>query len=60
MKLIEDKDNPGLLGIIESPEDIKNCKRMVNNLNQDLIDSGFDKYQFEFIRRGDKAYIERV
>lgn len=60
MKLIDDKDNPGLVGVIESKDDIDDCKKMVENLNQDLVDSGFDKYQFEFIRRGNMAYIERV
>lgn len=60
MKLINDKDNPGLVGIIESSDDIIDVKRMVDNLNRDLVDSGFEKYQYEFIRRGKKAYIERV
>ena len=60
MKLVNDKDNPGLIGIIDSPKDITELQTMVNNLNKDLIDSGFDKYQYEFIRRGNKAYIERV
>jgi len=60
MRLIKDKDNPGLLGIIETTDEIDDFKKMVDNLNNDLIDSGFDQYKFKFIRRGDKAYIERV
>lgn len=60
MKLINDKDNPGLLGIIESPDEVPQFRKMVDVLNQDLIDSGFDKYRYEFIRRGNKAYIERI
>lgn len=60
MKLIDDKDNPGLVGIIESLDDVTTVRKMVDNLNRDLVDSGFEKYQYEFIRRGNKAYIERV
>jgi len=60
MRLVNDKDNPGLLGIIEKPTEVEEFKRMVDNLNQDLVDSGFDQYRYEFIRRGNKAYIERV
>lgn len=60
MRLINDKDNPGLLGIIESPDEVPQFKKMVDVLNQDLIDSGFDKYRYEFIRRGNKVYIERI
>ena len=60
MKLINDKDNPGLVGVIESIDDINDCKKIVDNLNRDLVDSGFEQYKFEFIRRGKMAYIERV
>jgi hypothetical protein len=60
MRPIKDKDNPSLVGIIESPEDVTNVKKMIDNLNQDLIDSGFEKYQYEYIRQGDKIFIERT
>jgi len=60
MRLVEDKDNPGLVGIIESPEDINDVKKMIDNLNKDLIDSGFEQYQYEYIRRGNKIFIERT
>lgn len=60
MRLMKDKDNPGLIGIIESPDDVINVKKMVDNLNQDLIDSGFEQYQYEYIRRGNKIFIERT
>jgi len=60
MKLVQDKDNPGLIGIIESPDDVINVKKMIDNLNKDLIDSGFEQYQYEYIRRGNKIFIERT
>lgn len=60
MKLVQDKDNPDLVGIIESSDDILTVKRMVDNLNKDLVDSGYDQYQYKSIRRGNKLYIERT
>jgi len=60
MRLMKDKDNPGLIGIIESADDVTNVKKMIDNLNQDLIDSGFEQYQYEYIRRGNKIFIERT
>ena len=60
MKLVNDKNNPGLIGIIEKKDDVTEVKKMVSNLNNDLVDSGFEQYQYKFIRRGNKAYIERV
>jgi len=60
MRLMKDKNNPGLIGIIESPDDVTNVKKMIDNLNQDLIDSGFEQYQYEYIRRGNKIFIERT
>lgn len=60
MKLVNDKNDPELVGIITEVDDIESTVRIVNNLNQDLVDSGFDQYQYQTVRRGDKIYIERV
>ena len=60
MKLVQDKNNPDLVGIIESSDDILVVKKMVDNLNKDLVDSGFDQYQYKSVRRGNKLYIERT
>lgn len=58
---ISDKE-PQLIGTFRnSPEDIvelQNVEKMVSSLNQDLIDSGFEKYQYQLVRKGRKAYIE--
>ena len=59
MKLVNDANNPELVGIITEVDDIESTMRIVNNLNQDLIDSGFDQYQYQTVRRGNKIYIER-
>ena len=53
---------PQFIGTFKnSPKDIvelQNVKKMVQSLNQDLVDSGFDNYQYQLIQRGKKAYIE--
>lgn len=53
---------PQLIGTFRnSPEDIvelQNVKKMVQSLNKDLVDSGFEQYQYHLIRKGRKAYIE--
>lgn len=60
VRLINDKDDPDLLGYIENKDDFINVSQMVDNINKDLIDSGFDKYQYKAEKRGRKAYIRRV
>lgn len=59
MKLVNDKNNPELVGIITEADDVSDTMKMVDVLNQDLIDSGFDQYQYQTVRRGNKVYIER-
>ena len=59
MKLVNDANNPELVGIITEVDDVESTIRIVNNLNQDLVDSGFDQYQYQTVRRGNKIYIER-
>lgn len=60
VRLINDKDDPDLLGYIENKDDFINVSQMVDNMNKDLIDSGFDQYQYKAEKRGRKAYIRRV
>jgi hypothetical protein len=59
MKLMNDMSNPQLVGMITDIDDLENTARIVNNLNKDLMDSGFDQYQYQTVRRGDKIYIEK-
>lgn len=59
MKLMNDASNPELVGVITETDDLENTARIVDNLNKDLLDSGFDQYQYQTIRRGDKIYIEK-
>lgn len=59
MELVNDKDDPDLLGFVNKDEFVDVIK-MVENMNKDLIDSGFDQYQYKAEKRGRKAYIRRV
>lgn len=60
MKLINDERDPDLLGLIQTKNDFAEVVSMVNIMNQDLRDSGFEQYQFKAERKGKKAYIRRV
>lgn len=59
MELVNDKDDPDLLGYIESNDDFFRVNQMVKNMNKDLIDSGFDQYQYETVLQGKKVYIKK-
>lgn len=60
MKLITDPKEPTLVGILEAEDDLDVIQDMVSVLNNDLLDSGFEKYQYEAILRGNKIYIEQL
>jgi hypothetical protein len=59
MKLVNDANNPELVGIITELDDVSETMKIVNSLNKDLMDSGFDQYQYQTVQRGDKIYIEK-
>lgn len=60
MILKQSEREPALVGILESEDDLQQLNHMVSVLNHDLVDSGFEQYQYEAVRRGKKLYIERV
>lgn len=60
MKLIQDKNDPELLGMIEKKSDFTELHRFIKNLNQDLRDSGFEQYQYKAEKIGKKAYIRKI
>jgi hypothetical protein len=61
MGYVVNEKEPQLVGIFGTDEldEVENIKRMVDKLNQDLIDSGFEQYQYHLKRDGDKTYIEQ-
>lgn len=51
---------PQLIGMFKDNDpELKSVQRMVDGLNKDLVDSGFDRYQYQVVRRGTKTYIEQ-
>jgi hypothetical protein len=40
--------------------EINNIRKMVENMNNQLIDSGYDNYQYNLELIGNKAYIRKV
>lgn len=57
MILVTDNKEPDLVGIIENKDDFVHISKMVDGMNRDLVDSGFDQYQYKAERKGKKAYI---
>lgn len=59
MKLMNDINDPELVGLVTEVDDLEETRKMVDNLNKDLIDSGFDQYQFKTVIEGNKIYIKK-
>ena len=60
MKLINDINDPELVGVIETNDDYKFVRTMVKNTNQDLRDSGFEQYQYKAEKVGKKVYVRHL
>ena len=57
MKLYE--DNKQAYAILERDDEYDVIRGQVATLNQDLIDSGFDQYQYVAVKKGQRVYIEK-
>ena len=57
MKLVNNPSNPTLLGTKATKKDLLELARMVENLNRDLIDSGYEQYQARVEKSNDAIYI---
>ena len=55
-----DPKEPTLIGINSDQQELDMITSTVEKLNQDLIDSGFNKYQYTVAKKGKKVYIEQV
>ena len=55
-----DPKEPTLIGINSDQQELDMITSTVEKLNQDLIDSGFDQYQYTVAKKGEKVYIEQV
>ena len=55
-----DPIEPTLIGINSDQQELDMIKSTVQKLNQDLIDSGFTKYQYTVAERDNQVYIEQI
>lgn len=60
MGYINNEKEPTLVYVGNDDEELTKIARMVQKLNADLVDSGFDQYKFDLEVKGDKAYIKRL
>ena len=60
MKIINDEKNPSLLGVLEPGDRVDEYEKWVSNLNQDLIESGYNQYEYKVVKKKDKLYIDRM
>ena len=57
---VNKEKEPQLIGMFKADDpELQSVVKMVENLNKDLMDSGFDRYQYQVVRRGIKTYIEQ-
>jgi hypothetical protein len=57
---VNKEKEPQLIGMFKADDpELRSVVKMVENLNKDLTDSGFDRYQYQVVRRGIKTYIEQ-
>lgn len=60
MGYVNSDKEPELVFVGNDDKELTHIARMVEKLNADLVDSGFEQYKFDLEMRGDKAYIKRV
>ena len=58
MKLVNSNKDPELLGVDCSEDDWREISQIVASLNQDLIDSGYERYQAKALKKRDSIYIK--
>ena len=63
MGFVNTKEHPQLIYKMVSSnpnDDLEKISRWVNNINKDLVDSGYDRYQAKVELIGNAAYIKRL
>ena len=60
MQLIQDKNDPDLVAILDNRLEFREIKNQVENLNDSLKDSGYEKFRYRAELRGMKAYIRLI
>ena len=60
MSYVNDEKDPQLVFVGQDEAELTKIARMVEKLNADLVDSGFEQYKYDLEVKGNKAYIKRV
>lgn len=60
MGYVNNEKEPELVFVGNDDQELTKIARMVQKLNADLVDSGFEQYKFDLEMKGDNAYIKRV
>ena len=60
MLLINNKEDPNLVGILEDNRELDVIAQWVNNLNKDLRDSGFEEHQAKVELIDNRDYITPI
>lgn len=60
MGYVNSDKEPELVFVGNDDQELTMIARMVEKLNADLVDSGFEQYKFDLEVNGEKAYIKRV
>ena len=60
MGYVNNEKDPELVFVGNDDQELTMIARIVEKLNADLVDSGFEQYKFDLDLKGDKAYIKRV
>lgn len=60
MVYVNSDKEPELVFVGTDDLEISKIQKWVQKLNADLIDSGFEQYQYDIEVQADKAYIKRV
>ena len=60
MLLINNKEDPNLVGILEDNRELDVIAQWVNNLNKDLRDSGFEEHQAKVELIDNRDYITQI
>lgn len=60
MRLINNKEDPNLVGILDTVDELEVIAGWVNCLNKDLRDSGFEEHQAKVELIDNRAYITPI
>lgn len=63
MGYVNVKKDPELVFMIDNDnekKELENIQRIIDNMNHQLVDSGYESYQYNLELIGNKAYIRKI